>query len=234
MVPVKSDTCRCGDSRAFCGDKAKLKCLTTDHRPCAPNERERIHSAGGIIVRGRLGGALAVSRAIGDYAWKQNTKLAPDKQQLIAVPDIVRATLKPNVCWFVWFWKTLHQNVRATRDVKRRHSGWRKRPMVSSDAWIWFFAHSRSRFDDHSRSHDHHRFDDHVRSRFDEHAITGHKCGGCSISRGARWTYSWDGRQNDSWHGHQNDSWDGHQNDSWRGHQNDWWSWSSKRLLSSA
>ena len=44
--------------------------LTTDHVPTIQSETERIHRAGGSVVRGRVQGVLGVSRAFGDIEFK--------------------------------------------------------------------------------------------------------------------------------------------------------------------
>lgn len=55
-----------GDSRAVLV-RANGECrLTTDHSPSLPAEAERIESLGGLVLRGRVHGILAVSRAMGD------------------------------------------------------------------------------------------------------------------------------------------------------------------------
>ena len=45
--------------------------LTTDHKPNVPEERRRIRRCGGLVVNNRLDGVLAVSRSIGDFAFKR-------------------------------------------------------------------------------------------------------------------------------------------------------------------
>jgi len=45
-------------------------CLTEMHRPNVAEEKERIVAAGGMVVKGRIFGDLAVSRAFGDSHFK--------------------------------------------------------------------------------------------------------------------------------------------------------------------
>lgn len=78
-----------GDSRAILIEpNGDFSFVTTDHKPDNPNESQRIRSAGGSVSFGRVDGELAMSRAIGDYSYKQNTKLPAQQQKVISLPDI--------------------------------------------------------------------------------------------------------------------------------------------------
>ena len=66
-----------GDSRAVMSRKGKAKDLSVDHKPELPIEKRRIERAGGFIEDNRVNGMLALSRAIGDFEYKQNTILKP-------------------------------------------------------------------------------------------------------------------------------------------------------------
>lgn len=55
-----------GDSRGVLSRSNGACRLTTDHSPSLPAETERIEELGGGVVRGRVQGVLAVSRAMGD------------------------------------------------------------------------------------------------------------------------------------------------------------------------
>lgn len=61
----------CGDSRAVLSSKGKSIFATQDHKPVNPEEKERILRAGGNVMIQRVNGSLAVSRALGDYQYKQ-------------------------------------------------------------------------------------------------------------------------------------------------------------------
>lgn len=73
--------------------------LSTDHKPNnvssfdASNEqlpeRERINAAGGSVMAGRVNGDLAVSRALGDFPFKTNTELPPEKQMVSPEPEVL-------------------------------------------------------------------------------------------------------------------------------------------------
>lgn len=78
----------CGDSRAVLSRAGAVAFSTEDHRPIRPRERERIHDAGGTISRRRLEGSLAVSRALGDFAYKEAPGRPPEQQLVSAEPEV--------------------------------------------------------------------------------------------------------------------------------------------------
>lgn len=63
-----------GDSRAVLCRGTSAVPLSKDHKPTDPEERRRITASGGGVFQGRVNGALAVSRALGDFYHKQATK----------------------------------------------------------------------------------------------------------------------------------------------------------------
>jgi len=76
-----------GDSRAvLCRNMVlrsedasnNIEALTRDHKPSDPQERARIEAAGGDVIRGRVMGMLAVSRALGDHALKDWVVSTPE------------------------------------------------------------------------------------------------------------------------------------------------------------
>lgn len=78
----------CGDSRALLSRSGSVAFCTEDHRPHRPRERERIHDAGGTVCRRRVEGSLAVSRALGDFAYKQAPGRPPELQLVSAEPEV--------------------------------------------------------------------------------------------------------------------------------------------------
>lgn len=68
--------------------------LTTDHKPDAPGELERIIASGNDVIckRGvfRINGNLAVSRSFGDVRFKLPRDSTPEKQCVSAKPDLCR------------------------------------------------------------------------------------------------------------------------------------------------
>ncbi|KAL3809666.1 hypothetical protein ACHAXA_004217 [Cyclostephanos tholiformis] len=65
-----------GDSRAILqrGDMT-VTSLSNDHKPNNKDEAMRIHNAGGMIIGGTIGGRLAVSRGLGDFAFKHTASV---------------------------------------------------------------------------------------------------------------------------------------------------------------
>jgi len=77
-----------GDSRSVISVKGEVKPLSFDHKPTNDTERARITGAGGYIEYGRVNGNLALSRALGDFEFKKNYSLIPEKQVITANPDV--------------------------------------------------------------------------------------------------------------------------------------------------
>ncbi len=57
--------------------KLRARELSTDHKPDLPGEKRRIERADGFVEDGRVNGMLALSRAIGDFEYKNNPTLGP-------------------------------------------------------------------------------------------------------------------------------------------------------------
>jgi len=77
-----------GDSRSVISVKGKVKELSSDHKPYDRTEEFRIYNAGGYVDNGRVNEDLALSRALGDFRYKRNTSLTPEKQIITPNPDV--------------------------------------------------------------------------------------------------------------------------------------------------
>jgi serine/threonine protein phosphatase PrpC len=77
-----------GDSRGIMFSNNTTIPMSYDHKPCNDIEQSRIEHAGGCVSMRRVNGDLAVSRALGDYSYKQRTDLKAEEQQVSAEPDI--------------------------------------------------------------------------------------------------------------------------------------------------
>jgi len=85
-----------GDSRAIISVDGVAKPLSYDHKPVNRSESTRIVAAGGFVEFGRVNGSLALSRAIGDFEFKQNSSLSPEYQVVTSDPEIVVHELTEN------------------------------------------------------------------------------------------------------------------------------------------
>ncbi|KAK0182257.1 hypothetical protein PV327_000412 [Microctonus hyperodae] len=78
----------CGDSRAVLCSSGNPVFATRDHKPILPAEKERIQAAGGSVMVQRVNGSLAVSRALGDYEYKNVEGRGPCEQLVSPEPEI--------------------------------------------------------------------------------------------------------------------------------------------------
>jgi len=68
----------CGDSRAVLMRKGKAVRLSYDHKGSDSEEEERIKEARGMVIRGKVAGILGVTRAFGDFEFKEEKWVIPD------------------------------------------------------------------------------------------------------------------------------------------------------------
>lgn len=61
---------------------------TKDHKPMDDEERNRIEAAGGMVIIQRINGALAVSRALGDFDYKRVDNLGQTEQLVSPLPIV--------------------------------------------------------------------------------------------------------------------------------------------------
>ncbi|CAG0914279.1 unnamed protein product [Notodromas monacha] len=91
IVLVKDGKLYCGnvgDSRAVASLRGVAEELSMDHKPTSEKELNRIVAAGGYVEYSRVNGNLALSRALGDYGYKQNVLKSPEEQIVTAFPDV--------------------------------------------------------------------------------------------------------------------------------------------------
>lgn len=80
----------CGDSRSVLVSGGKVSFASMDHKPTNEKEQRRILDAGGFLQIGRVCGNLAVSRALGDFSFKDTPHLPEDAQKVSAEADITK------------------------------------------------------------------------------------------------------------------------------------------------
>merc|ERR1711934_126379 len=76
-----------GDSRCVLATGGNTKPMSFDHKPTNPGEQKRIEKAGGSVTLSRVNGDLAVSRALGDFSYKQCSHLPAEQQQVSPEPE---------------------------------------------------------------------------------------------------------------------------------------------------
>lgn len=77
-----------GDSRCVIGTSSATIALTEDHKPELEDEKARIQAAGGFVLMDRVDGELAMSRAIGDFRYKQDPNRSDREYKVICYPDV--------------------------------------------------------------------------------------------------------------------------------------------------
>ncbi|KIH62595.1 protein phosphatase 2C [Ancylostoma duodenale] len=88
LICEDNSSIHAGDSRAVVSRKDEGSFGTEDHKPYHDKERERIVGAGGSVMIQRINGSLAVSRAFGDFEYKNVPGLEPNKQLVSPEPDV--------------------------------------------------------------------------------------------------------------------------------------------------
>jgi len=100
----------CGDSRGILSTKtgsandasASSPVLATlDHKPSNPIERTRIENAGGNVMIQRVNGSLAVSRALGDFEYKNVEGKSPKEQLVSPEPEFYMKLREPEIDEFL-------------------------------------------------------------------------------------------------------------------------------------
>jgi len=123
-----------GDSRAILCRGGKCMELSKDHKPCLPDERKRILSAGGTVdaqhVQGRtvhrVNQSLSLSRSIGDLAHKKTPGLGPHEQAVTALPQLIHGSRSPKdeflvlACDGIWDVMTSEQVTSFVRQRLRK------------------------------------------------------------------------------------------------------------------
>lgn len=66
-----------GDSRCVAEVGGTAEAMSLDHKPNNPEEFARINKAGGKVADGRINGNINLSRALGDFEYKNNPNLKP-------------------------------------------------------------------------------------------------------------------------------------------------------------
>ncbi|XP_070154289.1 probable protein phosphatase 2C T23F11.1 [Polyergus mexicanus] len=110
-----------GDSRAVACISGRTVPLSRDHKPTLKDERKRIEAAGGFVEYKRVNGNLALSRALGDFIFKQNDHKSPQEQIVTAFPEVQQFPINEEwefvvlACDGIWDVMTSEEVVRFVR-----------------------------------------------------------------------------------------------------------------------
>ncbi|KAJ8385023.1 hypothetical protein AAFF_G00195530 [Aldrovandia affinis] len=86
----------CGDSRTLLCRDEQVCFYTEDHKPVNPREKERIQNAGGSVTLQRVNGSLAVSRALGDFGFKEVEWRTQTEQLVSPEPEVFELERSPD------------------------------------------------------------------------------------------------------------------------------------------
>lgn len=97
LITPKAIYCaNAGDSRSVLCEKGVAHDLSVDHKPDLATERARILASGHSVEESRVDGIIALSRAIGDWTYK-NPKLPPEKMAISPFPEVKRVDITPDM-----------------------------------------------------------------------------------------------------------------------------------------
>jgi|EP01047_Picozoa_sp_COSAG01_P045538 serine/threonine protein phosphatase PrpC len=82
ITPTHIVCANAGDSRGCYCSGTEVVALSDDHKPANITEKQRILAAGGSVSGNRVDGRLAVSRALGDFIYKNRLDLPPEQQKV--------------------------------------------------------------------------------------------------------------------------------------------------------
>ncbi|CAJ1964090.1 unnamed protein product [Cylindrotheca closterium] len=101
LTPSHIICANAGDSRAILQRGGKVLPLSFDHKPSNIPELQRIENAGGTVKNKRIDGDLAVSRGLGDYAYKKANLRPVSMQKVIPDPEFVVYPRKQDLDEFI-------------------------------------------------------------------------------------------------------------------------------------
>jgi len=90
-----------GDSRCVLSRKGTAVAMSYDHKPSNPEEERRIKRAGGYVTMDRVNGNLNLSRALGDFTYKESKDLSIEEQMVLCIPEIKVETVDNDSEFFI-------------------------------------------------------------------------------------------------------------------------------------
>lgn len=125
VLYVDADVLYCanaGDSRCIMCRNGSVDALSNDHKPFLPGEQMRIERAGCYVLNRRVNGMLALSRAIGDFMFKNNSQVTWEMQAVTCAPEVRMTRLNRDkdefavlACDGIWDMMTSEQVVEFVR-----------------------------------------------------------------------------------------------------------------------
>ncbi|CDW71278.1 protein phosphatase 2c [Stylonychia lemnae] len=115
-----------GDSRAVLSQNGQTVELSEDHKPDNLKEKTRIEKADGFVSMGRTNGIISLSRALGDFDYKQKHDLSKHEQQITAFPDISENPINEDTefiiqaCDGIWDCLTSEEAVRKFGEMLKK------------------------------------------------------------------------------------------------------------------
>ena len=70
--------------------------MSSDHKPYHAKEEARIKKAGHYVQDNRVDATLAVSRALGNFKYKDQKDKPPEEQAITCIPDVVKRKRSPD------------------------------------------------------------------------------------------------------------------------------------------
>ena len=125
-----------GDSRSVLCKKGIASELSEDHKPDLPTERARILASGHSVDDGRVDGIIAISRAIGDWEYK-NPKLSPEKMAVSAYPEVQKVELTADLdfvicaCDGIWDCMTSQEACEFVKSGKKLLASYKPSPSTT-------------------------------------------------------------------------------------------------------
>ena len=110
-----------GDCRAVLCQNGVPVALSNDHKPFHAEEYARIERAGGNVTNGRVCGNLALSRALGDFKYKDRQDLSAEEQKVTCNPEIINVKNDPLNEFMVVACDGIYFNRNLGRDVVERN-----------------------------------------------------------------------------------------------------------------
>lgn len=90
ITPTHIYCSNAGDSRGCLSRDGHAVPLSDDHKPDNDDELARIRKATHMVEDSRVDGNLALSRAFGDFQYKDQKQLTPENQAVTANPDLTK------------------------------------------------------------------------------------------------------------------------------------------------